>query len=329
MTTPRSMAQVLRDADATVRSGGRYGATVWPTGFTPLDGYLGGGLRDGELTLLGGAQGLGKTMFALQVARNMALAGRPVLYVCFEHSEMQLLERLIALEAGLALGIRGIALSQVRATALDDRSVAEDLGARLGDGAGGRKAVASVSDYADRLRVVCTSGSRTTLADLAEWLGATEPDSRPALFVDYLQKVRVPEHVPDVDDRVAVVVEGLKDLALAANVPVFAVVAADKEGIGAGRTRLRHLRGSTSLAYEADVALLLNNKFDIVARHHLVYDLGAAERHHELAICSIEKNRGGLDGIDLQFRKHFDQGRYDPQGSLVSEQLLDDRLFVE
>ena len=32
------------------------------------------------------------------------------------------------------------------------------------------------------------------------------------------------------------------------------------------------MRGSSALAYEADVVLVLNNKFDIVARHHLTYD---------------------------------------------------------
>ena len=74
---------------------------------------------------------------------------------------------------------------------------------------------------------------------------------------------------------------------------------------------------------------MLNEKFDIVARHHLVYDLGAASRFHDMAVCSVEKNRSGPGGLDLEFRKHFDQGRYDAEGQVVSEQLLDDRVFVE
>jgi replicative DNA helicase len=38
------------------------------------------------------------------------------------------------------------------------------------------------------------------------------------------------------------------------------------------------MRGAAALAYEADVVLLLNEKFDVVARHHLVYDLGNIDR---------------------------------------------------
>jgi replicative DNA helicase len=57
----------------------------------------------GELLLIGGAQGTGKTTLALQMARNIA-ARRPgdVLYVCFEHDEEYLLNRLIAMESALA-----------------------------------------------------------------------------------------------------------------------------------------------------------------------------------------------------------------------------------
>jgi replicative DNA helicase len=53
---------------------------IWPTGFPLLDDALGGGLRAGTLDLLAGAQGEGKTTFALQVARGCARTGRPVLF---------------------------------------------------------------------------------------------------------------------------------------------------------------------------------------------------------------------------------------------------------
>jgi len=74
----------------------------WPTGFTRLDGCLCGGLQAGELTLIAGAQGLGKTTLALQMARNIVRTGGRAIYVCYEHSDRQLLERLVRMEAGLA-----------------------------------------------------------------------------------------------------------------------------------------------------------------------------------------------------------------------------------
>ena len=53
--------------------------------------------------LIGGAQGTGKTTMALQMARNVASGGQAnVLYICFEHDEQYLLNRLIAMESALA-----------------------------------------------------------------------------------------------------------------------------------------------------------------------------------------------------------------------------------
>jgi hypothetical protein len=33
--------------------------------------------------------------------------------------------------------------------------------------------------------------------------------------------------------------------------------------------------------------------------------------------------------VDLEFEKQFAQGRFDPNGGRVEEELLDDRIFVE
>jgi replicative DNA helicase len=108
------------------------------------------------------------------------------------------------------------------------------------------------------------------------------------------------------------------------------VVASDKEGLNVGkRMRVNNLRGSSALAYEADTVLLMNNKYDVVARHHLVYNIGNAERFRQWAIISIEKNRNGQGGIDMEFLKRFEQGRFDTDGRMVSEQLVDERVFVE
>jgi replicative DNA helicase len=74
---------------------------------------------------------------------------------------------------------------------------------------------------------------------------------------------------------------------------------------------------------------MLNDKYDIVARHHLLYDPSNADRYRQYVVLSVEKNRSGLDRIDLQLRKRFDQARYETDASAVDEQLLDDRVFTE
>ena len=93
--------------------------------------------------------------------------------------------------------------------------------------------------------------------------------------------------------------------------------------------RVHDLRGSSALAYEADTVLMLNNKYDVVARHHLVYDAGNIERFRHWAVLSIEKNRSGLTGVDMEFPKRFDQSRFDIKGQVVREKLMDERVFTE
>jgi replicative DNA helicase len=325
-----SLAGVLDEANAAL-SGGRSAAPrVWPTGFDPLDAYLGGGLRAGELTLVGGPQGLGKTTWALQVMRNMAAAGSAVAYFSFEHDQQTLLERLICIESGERDGIEGLKLRQVR-QALEATGVKGDLAARLDKATGGPDAVKAVAAWADLVGLHRSHGATTSVEVISKFVEqAAKKGSSPVVVVDYLQKVAVPKSDLPEAERVTLVVEGLKDVALQFAVPVVAIVAADREGIIAGkRLRVHHLRGSSALAYEPDVVLILNDKFDVVARHHLVYDVGNAERFRDYAVLSVEKNRTGLDRIDLEFHKRFDQGRFDTVGKPVSEQLIDERVFLE
>jgi replicative DNA helicase len=305
---------------------------VWPTGFDPLDHHLTGGFRAGELILLAGPQGLGKTTWALQVGRNLARAGRPVAYFCFEHDPQSLLERLVALEAGEVGGFDAPDLRHVRSAfeAHDRRQL--DLSQRLDEHTGGAEAIARVRKYADHYHLHRSSGRSTSVEVITEVIEEVRAStgSTPMVIVDYLQKMHVPDGSPIEDERITVAVEGLKDLALDHHVPVLAVSAGDKEGISSGRRmRSAHLRGSSALAYEADSVLILNNKFDVVARHHLVYDLSSAEKFRAWAVLTIEKNRSGVDKLDMEFRTRFDHSRFDQDGRLVTEQLVDERVFTE
>ena len=69
---PRTLTQVLTEASDMIVRGDLTEYVPIPTGFDPLDGLIGGGLRKTELVLLGGAQGIGKTIATLQMARNVA-----------------------------------------------------------------------------------------------------------------------------------------------------------------------------------------------------------------------------------------------------------------
>ncbi len=60
------------------------------SGIPELDRVLGGGIVKGSLTLVGGDPGIGKSTLLLQVCRNLANAGRSVVYVSGEESPGQI-----------------------------------------------------------------------------------------------------------------------------------------------------------------------------------------------------------------------------------------------
>lgn len=325
-----TIGATLAHTEDRMRGVGNAPPRLWPTGFGGLDPLIGGGLRAGSLVLLAGPQGLGKTTFAVQACRTVARTGRPVVYFSFEHEAEDLLLKLIALEAGEKDDSHQVRLTAVREAF--DAAGTGPLEERLAGVPGAPQALAAVREYADMLFVHRSTGSRTDLAairaridDVRRATGTT-----PLVVVDYLQKVLVPGGTADETERSTTVVEGLKDLAIDVAAPVLAVVAADKQALRTGmRMRSHHLRGSSALAYEADVILVLSSKFDVVARHHLTYDIGNAERFRQWAVLSVEKNRFGRDDVDLEYRKRFDQGRFEADGRVVTEQLIDDRIFVE
>jgi replicative DNA helicase len=326
-----SLTGVLDEADRQVRAGADPASRVWPTGFDVLDDTLNGGFRSGELVLLGGPQGLGKTTWALQVARHTLRSHRPVVMLSYEHDLQTLLVRLVALEAGQIGGIVAPNVSRIRASfeAADGRL--GSLTDRLADTECGVEALEAVHGYGDRLLLHRSTGTSTGLAQVEAAIRQVRDRTGepPLVIVDYLQKVHVP-HAEEEGERTRIVGEGLKDLALDQDVPILAVAAMDKEGLVAGRRlRVSNLRGSSALAYEADTVLLLNSKFDVVARHHLVYSLANVETFRNWAVLSVEKNRNGRAAVDLEFLKRFEQCRFEPKGRPVAEQLVDERVYVE
>ena len=90
------LAQVLSRADA-VADGAPSPDTI-PTGFPSLDRLLGGGLRAGDLTVLGGDVGSGKSAFALAVALRIAQRRQKVTFFSGEMTTDRVLERVLAIE---------------------------------------------------------------------------------------------------------------------------------------------------------------------------------------------------------------------------------------
>ena len=332
----RSVRFILDETDDALKRGARPGALVWPTGFDLLDSTLDGGLRSGELVLLGGSEGSGKTTIAMQIVRNAAVSGRHAVVFSFEHEAHTLIHRLLSLEAANAATMANQHPSSaadvhlvrsVFESADPDRRGLHDAIARLPFG---QQALEAVDEYAARLHVH-ESNNQTTTDEIASVVQAVteEVGEPPMVLVDYLQKVPRSGFDGDEVGRVTVVTETLKDLALELSCPVMAITAADRESLGAGhRMRTRDLRGSSALAYEADVVLILSSKENVVSREHLVYDLGSIKKFRRWSVVSVEKNRHGLGNVELEVQKDFEHGRFLPSAQVVTERLIEERVFT-
>ncbi len=331
---PRSATQVLSTLAGKVAEGDVTQYQPVPLGFTPLDKSIGGGLRAGEMLLIGGAQGTGKTTMAVQMARNIVMSGlASVLYICFEHDEEYLLNRIIAQESVLpSLPSRsgGVKLTDVRQEILGTWMATGGRNADLGANPRLRPALERVNRYGPNLYLL--RGSQTTstvenMAALVEKYKELAGNQRLVVMVDYLQKVPVHPEPPNEVEKVTSVVQGLKDLALNYEVPLISIVAADKEGLKAARLRNHHLRGSSAINYEADIIVILNEKYQIVAKVNIEFNPYQAQRFRDWVVLTVEKNRGGTTAVDLEYQKYFEYSCFDPNGRTVMEKLIEERLY--
>ena len=333
---PRSALDVLTSLNERVASGGIDDLVPIATGFVPMDKTIGGGLRPGELMLIGGAQGQGKTTMALQMARNMAASGQAtVLYVCFEHDEEYLIQRMVAMESALSHLPKksgAVKIQDVKKEVVSSYTTSAETGtrAKLGANPRLRPSLERIARYGSNLFLMRGTSTHSTIENMR----ALAPDHRAGDDDRPLELyLHAPHNVPVVPDptteeeKVTRIVSGLKDIALAEMIPVVAIVAADREGLKAKRLRNHHLRGSSAINYESDIILILNDKYNIVAKVNIEFNPYQAQRYRDWVVASVEKNRGGQDNVDLEYEKLFEYSCFDPTGRITAEKLIEERLY--
>ena len=332
-TGPATLRQIMDRLDKRVASGDLGHLKSLPTGFRPLDDVLNGGLQAGELMIVGGRQGVGKTIFGLQMARNAAYGdnGSGALYICYEHSREHLFSRLLCLESAEQACPAPLTLKKLNEIILredDGLGLLERRRRSPGYGA----VVDAVEGYADRLVLVKASGDHSTMGSIRDWVEglASTGTERFLVVVDYLQKIPVSVGQLQPEAEVTThLAQGLKELAMATGARIVAIAASDRPGLKSKRIQLADMRGSSALQYEADVALMLNNKYDIVSREHLISNLSQAEQMRGWVVVTMEKNRAGRSAVDMEHAFQPAQFRFEPMGDFVRERLVDERLIRE
>lgn len=253
------------------RTDGKDGATK--TGFDSLDKLLAGGLREGELMVIAGRPGCGKTALATGIATAISRTV-PVLFVSLEMSQLELADRMLSAESGV-----GLFRMKTGTVTQHDREQILEAFAKL-------------------------SGSRLSIVDGEYQLGRIVALARQwrrregepgVLVIDYLQLLEV-EHRKGMARHEAVgeISRKLKQLAKTLGGPVIALSQLNRQADGE-RPRLSHLRESGSIEQDANQVLML---WEVNA------DSPKADGSVKLIKAALEKNRNGATGeLNIVFRK--------------------------
>jgi len=236
---------------------------VLATNWHDLDEMLTGGLRPGHLVIVGARPGVGKSMMATELARNVApRAG--VLFSSLEMSYTEVTSRIAASMTGVPLAT--LTAGRARAEEIDKL---DTLLPRTADWA------LTIDDRAS-VGVAAIRGRARDLTRSQRGLGL--------VIVDYLQLVTPADRHAPREQQVAGVSRALKLMAKDLHVPVVALAQVNRGPAqrGDNRPRLSDLRESGAIEADADEVLLLHRDED-------------GEHYGELEVI-VAKNRHGQAG---------------------------------
>ena len=216
-------------------SGGGLGGT--PTGFTDIDHRL-LGLKPGDLMIVAGRPGMGKTVYALNIAEYVSDHVGPALFVSLEMSKLQLGLRQQA-------NFGGISLNALQSGDL----TAEDFEVRL------PLAVKKATES----RLFCDFRPALSPAQVkAKAKALKRKHGLSLIVVDYLQKMTV-RGAENRLNEIRLIASGLKNLAKELQVPVIALSQLSRavEQRPNKRPMMSDLRESGDIEQEADVIQFL------------------------------------------------------------------------
>lgn len=268
------LTETFNRIDELHKSGGQ-GTRGIPTGFTDLDNKL-SGFQNSDLIVLAARPSLGKTTFALDIARNIAVKAKvPVGIFSLEMSKEQLVDRLLAAEAGVDLW-------KMRTGRLSDKEEDDDF-PRIGRAMGIlSEAPIFIDDSANaNVMEIRTKARRLKMEHNLGFL-----------VVDYLQLM---EGDPNSESRVqeiSKISRSLKQIARELDIPVLALSQLSRavESRSPAIPKLADLRESGSIEQDADIVMFIYRKAKDKSRE-------CPEDEKNLAEIHIDKHRNGPTGL--------------------------------
>ncbi len=239
-----------------------------PTGFSYLDGLL-GGLQRSDLIILAARPSVGKTAFALDIARHAAvLESKSVGIFSLEMSDAQLMDRILSMQVGV--GLWDLRMGRI----------SDEVFTRLSDAFG---ILSEANLYIDDTPGINIMEMRAKARKLKIEKGLD------LIIVDYLQLIEGRSKENRVQE-VSEISRFLKNLARELDVPVLALSQLSRavEQRGDGTPQLSDLRESGSIEQDADVVIFLSK-------------IGGDDENSQNRKLFISKHRNGPTGEEELF----------------------------
>jgi replicative DNA helicase len=262
------------------------GLTGIPSGFTKLDDMT-SGWQNSDLVIIAGRPAMGKTSFALSIAKNIAVDyQQPIAFFSLEMNNVQLVDRLISNVCEIeGKKIMNGQLAREEWERLD-KNLARLTGAPL---------------YIDDTPGLSIFELRTKARRLVREKGVK------IIMIDYLQLMNANGmRFGNRQEEVSTISRSLKGLAKELNIPILALsqlnrTVENREGLEGKRPQLSDLRESGAIEQDADMVLFVHRP----EYYHLYEDDKGNDLRGKAQIIIAKHRKGATGDVLLAF-----QGQY-------------------
>ena len=252
-----------------------------PSGIIELD-KLTGGFQNSDLIIVAARPSMGKTAFALSVARNVAVTYKmPIAFFSIEMASTQIIMRLISQEAK-------VDQQKLRTGRINDVE--------------NKRIVNSLNTLSQTNLFIDDSPALTVMELRAKCRRLKTEHGMRLIMVDYLQIM----HAPKAESRereISIISQSLKQIAKELDVPVIALAQLNRaiDGRTDKRPVLSDLRESGSIEQDADVVMFLNRP-EVYKKEK--YEDGLPTEGTGEIIVGKQRN-GPIDTVRVAFVKDF------------------------
>ena len=249
-----------------------------PTGITELDATI-TGLNKSDLIILAARPGMGKTSFALNIARHAAVScGRRVAFFSLEMSKEQLAARMLSTE------------SLVSSTKLRTGDLSESEWTRLIEG----------GDILSKAELYFDDTSGITVPEMKAKIRRLQDVD--VIIIDYLQLMNSAKRIDNRVQEISEITRNLKIMAKELAVPVIALsqLARSSDKRTDHKPVLSDLRDSGSIEQDADIVLFLYREAYYPGAE------GGEDQDQNKSECIVAKNRHGESkSVPLHWQGEF------------------------